>query len=398
MITIDEADKIIHQAINPFPVIEQSLLKSYGAILQEDILADRDMPPFDKSLMDGIAIRMESYQKGNRKFLVAGTQAAGIPALKLKFDDSCTEIMTGAVLTQGCDTVIPIEEVKIEEGKALVNDGLKLNKMQFIRPQGSDHKQGEKLIPKGSILGPIQISTAAAVGAAVVKVSLKPNVAVISSGDELVDIDVPLEPYQIRKANSYFIQAAMRKTQLFDTDLFHFKDNLKVLNRQIGALLERYDVLVLTGGVSMGKFDLIPQVMEELKVKVLFHKVQQKPGKPFWFGISADGKPVFALPGNPVSTQMGTYRYVIPHLQKAMGVEPRREFVSLSEEFQPDTKLAFFCPVKLEDTADAKLTARPQIFKGSGDFASLAGSDGFIEIAPDTEKIKQGTVARFYRW
>lgn len=398
MITITEADQIIQKAVKPFPVVERPLLKSYGAVLRENILADRDMPPFDKSLMDGVAIRIESYQKGNRKFLVEGTQSAGIPSLPLKFHDSCTEIMTGAVLSQGCDAVIPIEEVTIKEGKALVKDGLTLKNMQFIRPQGADHKQGETLIPQGSILGPVQVATAAAVGAAMVKVSLKPNVAVISNGDELVDIDAPLEPYQIRKSNSYFIQAALRKTQLFDADLFHFKDNLKVLNRQIGAILERYDVLVLTGGVSMGKFDLIPRVMEELKVKVLFHKVQQKPGKPFWFGVSAEGKPVFALPGNPVSTQMGTYRHVIPSLQKALGFEPVREFVCLGEEFQPDTKLTFFCPVKLVPACDAKLTARPQIFKGSGDFASLAGSDGFIEIQPDTVVTPAGTTARFYRW
>ncbi|MGE0266839.1 MAG: molybdopterin molybdotransferase MoeA [Candidatus Omnitrophota bacterium] len=398
MITISEADLIIEKAVKPFPVVEQPLLKSYGAVLREDITADRDMPPFDKSLMDGIAIRMESYNKGNRRFLVEGTQSAGIPALPLKFGDSCTEIMTGAVLSQGCDTVIPIEEVTIEEGKALVKDGLTLKKLQFIRPKGADHKQGVTLLPGGSVLGPVQIATAAAVGAAVVKVSLKPNVAVISNGDELVDIDGPLEPYQIRKSNSYFIQAALRKTQLFDADLFHFKDNLKVLNRQIGAILERYDVLVLTGGVSMGKFDLIPRVMEELKVRVLFHKVQQKPGKPFWFGVSADGKPVFALPGNPVSTQMGTYRHVIPSLQKALGLVPRREFVTLTEEFQPDTKLTFFCPVKLEEISDARLSARPQTFKGSGDFASLAGSDGFIEIPQNTQAVQSGDVVRFYRW
>ncbi|MBP9853295.1 MAG: molybdopterin molybdotransferase MoeA [Candidatus Omnitrophica bacterium] len=398
MISIQEADQIILKATKPFPIVERPLLKSYGAVLIENIKADRDMPPFDKSLMDGLAIRIESYKKGNRKFLVEGTQSAGIPALSLKFADSCTEIMTGAVLSEGCDTVIPIEDVTIQEGKALVKDGLALKKGQFIRSKGSDHKKGEILIPKGNILGPVQIATVAAVGAAQVKVSAKPSVAIISSGDELVDLDVPVEPYQIRKSNSYFIQAALEKTQLFDTALFHFKDNLKVLIRQIGAIIERYDVLVLTGGVSMGKFDLIPQAMKELKVKVLFHKVQQKPGKPFWFGISSDGKPVFALPGNPVSTQMGTYRYVIPSLQRALGLEPAEEFVQLNEEFTPDTPLTFFCPVKLEKTKDAILTARPQIFKGSGDFASLALSDGFIEIPSGTKVIKPGTTARFYRW
>ncbi len=397
MISVAEADQIIRDAMTAFPVVTQSLTKSYGCVLQEDLVADRDLPPFHKSMMDGIAIVAAAYQKGTRRFPIEGIQSAGKPQQTLCFDHACFEIMTGAVVPEGCDCVIPIERVQISDGKAQVEDGLELSEMQHIRPQGADHKQGRVLVTKGSTLGPVQVATAAAIGKAELMVSQRPRIALISNGDELVDIDAPIEPYQIRRSNSYFMQAALRKVLMYDADLYHFRDDLKVLRKQIGAILENYDVVILTGGVSMGKFDLIPQVLDELGVKALFHKVSQKPGKPFWFGQRDNGTPVFALPGNPVSTQVGLYRHVIPNLRRAAGEQVIEEFVRLSEDYTPSTKFTYFCPVQLRHASDEELSAKPCATGGSGDFASMANTDGFVELTGGQQTLK-GTRVRLYRW
>lgn len=398
MISITTAQQTMHKAIKPFPATEQPLLKSAGCVLRQDISADRPVPAADASVMDGIAIRYESYKKGVRKFLIEGLQAAGQPVREMKFPDSCVEISTGALLSTGCDTVIPIEEVTIGEGKAVVSAKAVVKKGQFIRKAGSLYKEGARLVKAGSVLGPAEMAVAAATGTAVVKVAAPPQVAIISTGDELVDIDQPAEDYQIRKSNALFIQAALHKTQLFKADLYHFRDNLKVLKRQVGALLERYDVLITIGGVSMGKLDLVPQTMAELKVKCQFHKVKQRPGMPFWFGISSDGKPVFALPGNPLSSQIGTYRHIIPQLCRALGCPREKELAVLSEALESPTTHTYFCPVTVKAGPDGQLVAGVRPYRNSGDFAATVGTHGFVEVPAQSGKLKKGQALTFYRW
>jgi len=398
MITVAEADKIIIENIKPFGIDERPLEEAFGAVLQEEIVADRDLPPFDKALMDGIAIKLDFYKHGRRSFKIEGIQSAGMDALSLQAGDGCCEVMTGAMLPKGCDCIIPIEQVKINGHDAVVADNLLLVTMQHVRRQGSDHKKGMKLMRKGSVILPPQIAVAASVGKATVKVSARPNVAVISTGDELVDIDAVVKRYQIRKSNSVFIKTALMRTNLFNIEAFHFPDNKELLLKKIGILLEKFDVCIFTGGVSMGKFDFVPQVLKELGVQVLFHKVKQKPGKPFWFGKSNEGKPVFALPGNPVSTQVGAYRYVLPSLKRALGIQPILEQAVLSDEYKLDTKFTFFLMVKIISNPKAQLEARPVITGGSGDFSSIAESDGFMELPAEQDIIKAGFVGPLYRW
>lgn len=398
MISITTAQQTMQKAISAFPDVERPLLKSMGCVLRQDILSDRLVPAAECSVMDGIAIRFDSYNKGVRKFLIEGLQSAGKPRRELKFPDSCVEISTGAIISSGCDTVIPIEQVKVGEGKAVIAKDIEIQKGQFIRRAGSLYKAGARLVKEGSVLGPAEAAVAGANGVSTVRVAMPPQVAIISTGDELVDIDQPVEDYQIRKSNSLFIQAALQKTQLFKADLYHFRDNLKVLKRQVGALLERYDALVTIGGVSMGKLDLIPQTMDELKVDCLFHKVKQRPGMPFWFGISKNGKPVFSLPGNPLSTQIGTYRHVIPQLKRALGCEVRKEWALLSESFESPTPHTYFCPVTVQIGDDGKQIAKLKPYRNSGDYAATVGTDGFVEVPANSGKVKKGQALAYYRW
>ncbi len=398
MITPQQADRIIRRHLPKFPTAFVDLAKAYGMVLREDIFSDRDQPPFNKSLMDGIAIRFADWQKGCRYFKIAGVQAAGDPPRQIHGRNNCVEIMTGAVVPAGYDCVIPIENVALRQGWAEPRLVARQAHKSNIRRRGLDKKKGQKVLEKGTVLLAPQIAIAASVGKVKIKVTAKPKVAIISTGDELVDIHRTPKPFQTRTSNAFALKTAFDNSHLFETKLFHLKDNKAAMSKSLENILKRFDVLVLSGGVSMGKFDFVPQVMRELDVKVLFHKVAQKPGKPFWFGQSQENKLVFALPGNPVSTLVCAFRYVFPQLKKALGVNNVQECATLTKKVSGLAKLAYFCPVKITSEAQGKLTAMPLVTGGSGDFAGLADSDGFVELPAGSKEFSRGHCAPIYRW
>ena len=399
MINVTQAQEIIQKNSRIFPAVVCSLTESYGEILREDIFADRDQPAFDKILMDGIAIDFLSWKTGCRNFKIQGIQPAGTKSLKLKAKNYCIEVMTGAVLPVGTDCVIPVEQIKIQEKNANVNDTVQLQPKQYILARGSDYKKGERLLASGTYLSPPVVAVAAAVGKKTVKISCRPGIAIISTGDELVDVGKPIKPQQIRVSNSYALDAALKAHRFNKTKIFHLKDNPAVMLRSIQRILKTFDIVVLSGGVSMGKFDYVPQVLTELGVKVLFHKVQQKPGKPFWFGVKKNGPAVFALPGNPASTLICFYRYVLPHLKRSIGLNKIvQESVILLEDCDSPLSFTYFLPVKVEFGKDGQLKAKAVSTSGSGDYLSLANSDGFVELAAGRGHFPSKTIAPFYRW
>lgn len=399
MITVAEADRVIEDNLKKYPSVDCLLKNAYGKILKEEVRADRDYPPFTKSLMDGIAIKAEDYTSGLRKFEIAATIAAGKPAEFNKKAAACVEVMTGAVVPKVFDTIIPVEQITVKEGVAHINDGLKIDAMRYIRRKGADTKKGVILVPSGSLLNSVNLSTVASVGRTSVKVAYAPKAAVISTGDEIVPVDAPVvENYQTRQSNSVFIESALKYTNLFEVSSFHLKDNKKMLLKQISALLERFDVLIFSGGVSAGKFDFIPDVLKEVGIQVLFHNVRQKPGKPLLFGKNKKGQVVFGLPGNPISTQVGTMRYVLKHLKIALGLKEEDCYARLNHDYKVKTDFTLFLPVKLKITRDARWQAQAVEFSGSGDFAATVKSDGFMEIAEGNRDIKEGFWGKIYRW
>ena len=321
MISPSEAHRLILHSAKIFPIDTIPLQKAVGRVLRENIISDRDQPPFNKSLMDGIAISYDAWQKGQRTFNVEAIIPPGMAPKPLKNHSHCVRIMTGAVIPRGCDCVIPIEQIHLEGDTAQCKDWTMIKKFQSIRLQAADRKKGDILLKAGCRLWAPHIGIAASVGKVKIKVSALPKIAVISTGDELVDIQKPVKPCQTRLSNSYAIQALLHQAQLGDVQIFHLRDNQKLMFQGIKNILSKFDCLILSGGVSMGEFDYVPKVLGQLGIKQSFHKVSQKPGKPFWFGTTKSGKAIFALPGNPVSTQICAYRYVIPYLKKASGLE-----------------------------------------------------------------------------
>ncbi len=325
MKSVYEAQRVILANVKPLPVISLALGKALGHVLREDIKSDRDQPPFNKSLMDGVAINSANNK---RSFPIEETITPGGKPYRLKDPNSGVRIMTGGALPQGCDSIIPIEQVSIENDVATLNDYVTFKPKQFIRYQASDAKKGQVLLKSGIQLLSVHLGVLASVGKAQVKVTAKPTVAVISTGDELVDVGKPIKPYQTRLSNSYALKGLLEQSAMIErVDVFHLKDNKVQMLKALTKILKDFDMIVLSGGVSMGDFDFVPTVLSQLKVKKLFHKVAQKPGKPFWFGITRDKKPVFALPGNPVSTQICAYRYIMPYLHQLFGRKIKQDFI-----------------------------------------------------------------------
>jgi molybdopterin molybdotransferase len=388
MISVEEAEKIIFNHILPQNTEGVALQKTVGRVLAEDLSADRDFPPFDRVTMDGIAIHFDSFKNGQRLFLIENTQAAGAPSLTLMDKTHCIEVMTGAMLPEGCDTVIRYEDLKIENKKAeiLLQN---LDYQQNTHKKGSDKKQNDVLILRGQKITAAEIATAATIGKTTLQVIKKPTVAVISTGDELVDIpDTPL-PYQIRRSNVYAIATLLEDAFKIEAQLFHFADDKALIVKGLETIINEFDVVILSGAVSEGKFDFVPNALNDLGVEKLFHKVSQRPGKPFWFGTFQKKSVVFALPGNPVSTFMCACRYVLPFIEASMGLEPVRMSGVLLEDviFKPD--LTYFVPVKIISYHHAPIV-KALTGNGSGDLANLNEADGFLELPKDKTEFKAG--------
>jgi len=387
MISVTEALKIVKENAFVPHISEVPLLESLGLILAENITADRDFPPFDRVAMDGIAINHKLAS-----FKIEACQYAGEAQKTLQNPENCMEVMTGGVLPLGCDTVIRYEDVDIQEVDAVRVAKItipfsEISPGQNIHRQGADRKTGDLLLQKGLKISPPEIAVMASVGKVTVKVEMPPSVAVISTGDELVEIATHPLPFQIRMSNSYMLSSALERVGV-KANLFHLTDDKVLLFCKLNEILLNHDVILLSGGVSAGKKDFVPEILTNLGVKKLFHKVAQKPGKPFWFGKNVEGKTVFALPGNPVSTFLCFCKYFL---------ERKNEVVVLDKDVFFKQDLTYFVPVKTY-FQDGKLMATPFEGSGSADFANLTDCDGFVELPAENQVFKKGEVFEFVRF
>ncbi len=398
MLSVSDATAIIRQHQLTLPTETVPLTDATGRVLRETVRADRDFPPFDRVAMDGIAIRYTDYEAGQRSFQVTGMQRAGQEQQRLSDAGTCLEAMTGAMLPAGADTIVRYEDISLIDGQAtvLVDD---VRAGQSVHFQATDRHAGNELLAIGTWLGPTEIAVAASAGRAMLIVTALPRVALISTGDELVDVATTPLPYQIRRSNTYMLRAALTSVGITAT-LHHIVDDETALKSELATLLATHDVLILSGGVSAGKADFVPAVLAGLGVQKLFHKVAQRPGKPLWFGtLTTNGQPktVFALPGNPVSTVLCAYRYVLPYLRACLGVAAELEcYAQLATPvtFSPD--LTYFLPVRLTSERDGRTLAHPLPGSGSADFANLLDADAFMELP--TSQGQFGTGDAFQVW
>ncbi len=393
MIEVSAAVKIINETQLNLPATTIPLEKAIGRVLRQDIFADTDFPPFDRVMMDGIAIRWSDFEQGLRTYRIEGTQAAGLPQMKLKNDGGCLEVMTGAMMPEGVDLVIPYEDIEIDQRK---NEATVLISQtapgKNIHRKGSDKKQGDLLVTSGTLIGTPEIAIAASVGQTELMVTKNPTIAILATGNELVGIDQKPQPHQIRRSNVYALAAELRRLGL-KSDLYHVMDDKENLKLTLIEMLAKHEVILLSGGVSMGKFDFVPEVLESLGVEKKFHRISQKPGKPFFFGVIGQKNVVFAFPGNPVSTFLCFHKYFLPWLKRCLGVKDiiERKAV-LSMDFSIKANLTFFLQVITHIDYDGRLIATPVMGRGSGDHANLLVSNAFLELPAGKNNFKKGEV------
>lgn len=392
MITFQEAyKKVLSHPLN-FGTEMVALEASHGRILASAIVADRDFPPFNRATKDGIAINYSALESGSTRFKIRGVASAGMPQQQLENKNTCLEVMTGAVVPLGTDTVIMYEHLTIEDGWAIIEK--EVTKGQNIHYKGSDETEGAVLLEKGKRIASADIGVMASVGAGMVSVKALPTVCAIATGNELVAVDAIPEPHQIRKSNSITLQVALSKMGIPATTL-HLKDDKKAIEDGLRKALQENDVLLLSGGVSKGKFDFIPEVMESLGVEKVFHRVAQRPGKPFWFGVHGEYKTViFSFPGNPVSTFANYHLYFLPWLHRSLKIPLDTQYVSLGSPLTIQAPLTRFIQVATY-WENATLRGKPVTENGSGDVTSLAKADGFICLEPRETVYEVGELVQF---
>ena len=370
------AEEAINSRLTCLPIESLPLTQCVGGTLRENVYAERDHPPFDRVTMDGIAVDSASLRRGLKRFRIQATQAAGSPPIKLDGAEDAIEVMTGSILPLGSDCIIPVEQFEIADGYASLNTPVVSSPYHYVHRRGSDGRQGALLLESGTLLRAPEIAVAASAGMARVRVSSQPAVMVVSTGDELIEPGDPIADYQVRRSNAYAVAATLRKRGLVRVGDDHVLDDEDQLRERLGLHLTTHEVVVLSGGVSMGKFDFVPKVLSQL-------------------GVQA----VFGLPGNPVSTLVCLIRYVIPAIAEAMGTkreQPERLALASPVTFQPP--LAYFLPVNIEHDDWGRPWANPKPPNGSGDFLSLAGTDGFVELPPGPNTYPKGFVTTVYRW
>jgi molybdopterin molybdotransferase len=390
------AARLIGERLTCLPIESLPVAHCVGAVLRENVYAERDQPPFDRVAMDGIALAAASSQ---RRFRIQATQAAGDAPLSLASTEHCIEVMTGTVLPAGCDTVVPVERISVVDGVAELQPGEPLAAGRNIHRRGSDVRQGALLLSAGASLRSPEVAIAAGAGMARLRVSSQPRVMVISTGNELIEPGEPIAAHQVRRSNVYGVVAALQRHGFNRVADEHLHDDEREIRERLRVHLHTYDVLILSGGVSMGRFDLLPKLLPELGVERVLHGIAQRPGRPMWFGTSHDGCAVFALPGNPVSTLVCMSRYVVPALWAAMGAQPAApERLALAGAVDWEPSLTGFLPVRVALDDWGRPWATPCPTNGSGDFAALAGTDGFVELPPGPNAYAKGFVTRLYRW
>ena len=386
MLTVAEALRAVLTHARPLPSERVELLSAIGSTLDEDVVADLDLPPFDKALVDGFAVRSADFAGSEPVGLdvVDEILAGGTPNRRIEAGQAAA-IMTGAPLPDGADAVVMVEKTRRDGDRVVISGIVASGQNRLLR--GREMRSGEIVLPRGVVLGPGKLGVAASVGAARLLVRPKPTVAIVATGDELVTIDRTPGPGQIRNSNTVLLAALTELDGGSSRPMPIAPDRPESLREAFGRCLfdEGVDVLLVSGGVSAGRRDLVPEALESIGVGCLFHKVQVKPGKPLWFGVGPDreGRPpalVFGLPGNPVSGLVGFLLFVRPALRRLQGIATEAEppiLLALATDYDHDDDRDVYRPARLVDGLDGSSQVEPLGWAGSSDLRAAASADGF---------------------
>ena len=389
MTTVTEAKKLVHEATQVLPAVSLPLLEARGQILAEPVVSAVDMPPFDQSAMDGYAFAMESAFS-EKPFLVMGEIAAGGLSTVSLAPGEAMRIFTGAPVPPGADTVVMQEKTR-RDGEQLWVDDLPLKKGGNVRPQGSQTKKGATALHAGTPLTPAAIGLLAGLGITHVMVHAKPRIALLITGSELAAPGTELFGGQVFESNSFTLTAALQNLNIQPMLVFRSPDEESQITAHLRAGIEQCDLVIATGGISVGDYDLVKKSMDNCGVETIFYKVKQKPGKPLFFGKRGSTL-LFGLPGNPSAVLTCFYEYIVPILEKmsgSPGPSKREAQKTLTEGFIKKAGLTYFLKGKVEGSEVAPLHAQE-----SYQMSSYALADCLIVLEEDkTEYLKGETVS-----
>lgn len=391
MIPVSEAKRLIESCTNILPTEQIPLLESLGLTLAEPIVSPLDMPPFEQSAMDGYAFRFtENYMA--QPLRIVGEVQAGIAPGEINEPGTACRIFTGAAVPKGADTVVMQEKVRVASGFLFLEDpALKIG--ANVRPRASQTKKGALALPAGTILSPAALGMLAGLGITALTVHKKPRICLIITGKELVSPGAELQPGQVYESNSVTLKAALLERGLVPELEFHCDDIAQEINQCLQTGLEQCDLVLCTGGISVGDYDLVKKSMEFCGVETVFHKVRQKPGKPLFFGKYGD-KRVFGLPGNPGSVLTCYYEYVAPMLLKMMGNQdqfPRSTHKMLAETVVKKEGLTHFLKGKIEGE-----TVRPMYGQESYKMDGFALADCLIVLEENSGTLEKGAIVEVH--
>ncbi len=397
MIDFEEAREIVIKNVNELDRIEVRLVEALNYVLAEDIYSSLNLPPFDNSAMDGFACRFEDTKGASEsnpiKLKIIDSEPAGKVSQRKVSSGTALKIMTGAPLPEGANSVVPVEFTQEEGDEVKVFKELKEG--ENIRLAGEDVKSGELVLRKGTKIRPIEIGLLAALGQSKVQVFRKPVVAIITTGDELVGLEEALTPGKIRNSNSYLLWSLILEVGAKPLDLGVVPDEIGKIKEKVRKALQEADIVLTTGGVSVGEYDLVKEAIEEIGAEMKFWKVAQKPAKPLAF-FTYQEKFLFGLPGNPGAVFIAFEEYVRPSILKMMGrkdiFRPEIEVV-LNEDIKKKPGRLNFARVfvqKKGETFYASLSGH----QGSGVLKSFSQANGIALIPKDKSLVKKGEVVK----
>ena len=390
MISVNEAKEIISENVSSLEPVSLPLQESAGLILAEDIYAITDIPAFPQSSMDGYAFSFEGW-KQHKRLKIAGEVAAGSNETFTLTSANAVRIFTGAAVPPGADTVIMQEKIQVENGELKIEDET-IQQGNSVRRKGSEIKAGELALGKKSVLSPAAIGFLAGIGITDVKVYPNPSITIIITGNELQQPGKPLQHGQVYESNSFALKAVLQQLHIVDMQILYAIDKPEIITDTLKKALQQSDVVLLTGGISVGDYDFVLHAATECGVQKLFHKIKQRPGKPLFFG-KRENKLVFGLPGNPSSVLTCFYQYVIPALKKLSKREIGLQTIKapLARTFQKNSGLTHFLKGFYNDNKVAPLDAQE-----SYRLSSFAKANCLIEVDEDTTSLKEGELVDVY--
>jgi molybdopterin molybdotransferase len=390
MISVEAAQAIVLEKVRALPPVEVALADALDLVLAEDVISDLDMPPFDKTMMDGYAVRLADLPGGRGTLTIVEEITAGKTPTRTLSAGQTARLMTGAPIPAGTDAVVKVENTRAVDDNLVLIDDAKIKNGQHIMQRGREMRKGEVVITRRTVLRPQEIGVLGTVGRNRVQVVPRPSVGVLPTGDELVEADQIPGPSQIRNGNGPALVAQVTRAGGVPSYLGIARDNIESLRSTIARGLQS-DVLLLSGGVSAGKLDLVPGVLQDLGVKAHFHHVEMKPGKPVFFG-TCEKTLVFGLPGNPVSTFVCFELFVRPALRILSGLHDpgiKLPLATLAEDFPYRTDRPTYHPARIEDV-NGGLRAKAVPWFGSPDMRSLTACNCFLVFPAGDHRHRAG--------